>query len=320
METHSSATKRKAVLFFVLIIPLLTELLSGNTSAPVFFNPIVFLFFIVAYSFPALLIRELYLKWKLGVVGLFVLGLAYGIFNEGVAARTILQTGAVVATAPFEHYGVLGFNIPWMIFIVPWHAFFSVVYPVVLVHAIYPLEAEKSWVSRRMFIALGAVAAVMGCFAYFGTERFPPTPFGYLVVCWTVLLVLVAVSQRTTRRPAIVFERDAGGKRVRYICLGLLFACVQFLPFIWSAARVTSLVQIFLVGLPFYFLYRALRKRDEISGRILALIGIGHYSLWAFLMTVIMYVRHSPVLMLGPLVVWGLLAFLVRKLWKGSTV
>ena len=71
----------KPILTLVVIVPFLTELLSGNFTLSRFFIPPVFIAFIIAYGLAALLIRELAVKWKLGIEGIFILGLAYGIYN-----------------------------------------------------------------------------------------------------------------------------------------------------------------------------------------------------------------------------------------------
>ena len=124
----------KPVLSLLLLAPFLTELLSGNLPASQFFQPQVYVFLAtVGYGFPILLLREFAVRRRLGLAGLFMLGLVYGIFNEGILARTFyLASNVPIKT--FDGYGyVFGVAIPWAITISIWHALHSFVYPIVAV-------------------------------------------------------------------------------------------------------------------------------------------------------------------------------------------
>ena len=72
----------KPTVALLLAAPFLTELLSGNLPASVFFRPQVYPFLAtVGYGFPILLLREFAVRRQLGLASLFLLGLVYGIFN-----------------------------------------------------------------------------------------------------------------------------------------------------------------------------------------------------------------------------------------------
>ena len=79
----------KALLVLVLVAPVLTEIVSGNIPAHALLNPKIAIFLFLGYSFPLLIIRELSIRWRLSVLGLFLWGLAYGILNEGLLAQQI---------------------------------------------------------------------------------------------------------------------------------------------------------------------------------------------------------------------------------------
>ena len=83
---------RRTVLpaLFLLLIPgPLAEVLSQNVALLTFVQPVPFLLVTLTYGVPVLVIRELAVARKLNDAGLILLGLAYGILNEGVLAKTL---------------------------------------------------------------------------------------------------------------------------------------------------------------------------------------------------------------------------------------
>jgi hypothetical protein len=189
-----------------LIAPVLTELLSGNVPAQRFFLPWVYGALILVYGLPALMVRELYIAWNLGLPGLFLMGLAYGIFNEGVCAKTLLLAEHVPIDA-FDHYTWLGVNFPWAALIVPWHAAQAVIFPIALVTYWFPDAARTSWISARVFRGGGILLAAGGALIHL-TNKKPATPPVYLLFFAAVMGALVYWSKRTGRSEAFL---GAGG-------------------------------------------------------------------------------------------------------------
>jgi hypothetical protein len=95
--------RTKAILTMSLLAPVLTEIVSGNTQPHALLNPKVSGFLMLAYSFPLLIVRELTWRWQLPAPGLFLLGLAYGIVNEGLLAQTLIRSEHV-PISNFDHY------------------------------------------------------------------------------------------------------------------------------------------------------------------------------------------------------------------------
>jgi hypothetical protein len=84
-------SKSKVILLGLVLPGFLAEVISGNSPLYVFLNPLFSAFFILAYGLPFLLIRELAIRLKLSVAAILVLGLANGIFNEGIWLRPCLS-------------------------------------------------------------------------------------------------------------------------------------------------------------------------------------------------------------------------------------
>lgn len=149
----------KAPLFLAVASPILAEVLSGNLP-PLAFLPLLPLM-LVAYGIPMLLIRDAWVRFGLGVPGLFALGIAYGFVNEALFAKTVFLD-ANVPIDTFDGYAVGGVNWAWASFIVPWHALHAVLYPIAFTWWLFPSRRAQPWLSRRTSLALLAVMLAVG--------------------------------------------------------------------------------------------------------------------------------------------------------------
>ncbi len=139
----SQATR--AALFLLIAAGPLAEVLSQNVPLSTYLQPIPFLLVSVTYGVPVLLIRELAVARKLDDVGVALLGLAYGILNEGVLAKTLTQPGGA-PLGEFAGYGQVGaLQGGWAIFIVFWHSLHSVLYPILVSRWLFPAAADRRW-------------------------------------------------------------------------------------------------------------------------------------------------------------------------------
>ena len=165
----------KPIVALLAATPFLTELLSGNLPASVFFRPQVFLLLAtVGYGFPILLLREFAVRRQLGLVGLFLLGLVYGIYNEGILAKTF-YLAANVPVKTFDGYGyAFGIAIPWAITISIWHALHSFVYPVAAVSYFFPEHRQSPWLDRKVLVLLALPVAVVGTLTFFNQSKDRP--------------------------------------------------------------------------------------------------------------------------------------------------
>ena len=77
------------VLFF--LAPAIAELLSGSVPPVEFFNPFGFVLLTTLYGSGAILARELTIRWHKGWFGLFALGAAYGIIEEGLMVKSFFD-------------------------------------------------------------------------------------------------------------------------------------------------------------------------------------------------------------------------------------
>lgn len=171
----------------MLLAPALTELVTGSTTPTGFLHPIGFLFLLFGYSLPVLLLREWAVRYRLGFASLLLLGVAFGIYTEGLWAKTIVQPSGL-PIRQFDGYGrFIGVNFPWALAISLYHSFAAVLMPIVVVQAWFPTVRHDFWVSKRS-TALVAVTLVVVTTVYF----FSPIKLAGQPLQFLILLILMA--------------------------------------------------------------------------------------------------------------------------------
>lgn len=295
-------------LWVFFTIPILTELLTVNQSFSQLFNPGGYLFNVLAYSIPVILINDLAIRWQLGIVGLFVLGLAYGIFNEGILAQTILMTDKSVPIVAFAGYNWAGLNLPWAATILPWHALFAVVYPIVIFRSLYPSESQQENLSSRGLVVAAAVYFIFGSF--FHMKFNIGTAILYLWIFWVFILGLVYSARRCTRHPQLNWPRGRVENKFRGVG-GLLIGCflifLLIVPILLANIRVPIMWHVMISLVLYIFIFRVFKNKRYFDLSVFAFIAIGHYLTQAFLGVLLS--KKDVDLLLGGIVVVSLLIF-----------
>lgn len=215
-------SRSKAIATLALTAPVLTEIVSGNTPPHALLHPAVDAFLVAVYSLPLLLIRELSIRWRLRTPGIFLLGLAYGLLNEGLIAQTLIRYERV-PVANFDRYAcAAGVNFSWTALIVPWHALMAVLFPLALLELWFPDCAETKWLSRWAFLALAA--AVGGGVVFLGMVRTPH----FQTRAFLLAIVLLVGGARLSRTEAPTAPRNAPG-RMPAFAIGACFYVALFL-------------------------------------------------------------------------------------------
>ena len=79
------------IISLVILSPLIAELLSGSAPPLEFFNPISFFVLLGMYGCGVLIIREYSIKFDIGFVCIIILGIAYGVIEEGLAVKSFFD-------------------------------------------------------------------------------------------------------------------------------------------------------------------------------------------------------------------------------------
>jgi hypothetical protein len=181
------------VLFF--LSPIVAELLSGSAPPVEFFNPFTFLLLTAFYGSGALLVRELTFRWDKGWPTVFLLGLAYGIIEEGLAVKSFFDP-AWGDLGPLGVYGRwAGVNWVWSEGLTLYHAIFSIAIPILLTRLLFPAWGDRAWLRPRSFrlCCLALASVVVLCNLFLTTYR-PPWP--HLVLAGGAVVGLVLLARR----------------------------------------------------------------------------------------------------------------------------
>ena len=169
------------------------ELLSGSSPPAEFFTPFGLTMMTALYGCGAILCRELKVRWRKGMGSLLLLGVAYGIAEEGIMVASWFNPG-------WQDLGVLGVfgrwlgvNWVWAVELTMYHAIVSITVPIILVELVYSDRKFEPWVSGRWLkvVAIVFMVDVIGGLILFGeVTKFKPN---ILQIGFATFLAVIAV-------------------------------------------------------------------------------------------------------------------------------
>ncbi len=176
-----------------LIAPIFGELVSGSTPLNEYLSPFTLVLGML-YGSGALLIRELLVRWGKSWRGLLWLGMAYGIYEEGLMVRSFFDP----KWPDLEHLGVYGrvagVNWVWTEHLTIYHALISVAASIVFVEVLYPDRRAESWIGARgLRWNLIAFAATLPIGALLNPYN---APDAWLGTCWLAIALLALAAWR----------------------------------------------------------------------------------------------------------------------------
>ena len=132
-------------LVLLLLAPVLGELVSGHMAPLEFLNPYRFLLLALPYGFGALVVRELKVRWGKGWLGFLMLAIAYGLFEEGVVARSFYNPEwfELEALAGYDYWA--GFNWTFSFNLVHFHVTVSIFSSVTLAEIWFARRRREPW-------------------------------------------------------------------------------------------------------------------------------------------------------------------------------
>ena len=158
MKQHRSGNALPALVLFFLS-PVLAELFLGSTSLSKAQGLFLESFF---YGSGALLVRETARRFRMGWTQMILLGLAYGMIEEGLSLQSVFNRHFL----GFEiGYGRLwGVNWVWGLVIITYHALWSITIPVFFAELLFPARRSVPWLNKAgittmvIFFVLSGVA------------------------------------------------------------------------------------------------------------------------------------------------------------------
>lgn len=141
------------VVLLLLLSPLIAEYLLGSLSlAQIGVLPVM----VFMYGSGAVLIRETARRALRGWPTILLLGLAYGILEEGIADQSLFNPHfRGLHLIAYGFVPQLGLALPWTLDVLALHVVWSIGVPIALVEALFP--SRQPWMGK---IGLGIVAAI----------------------------------------------------------------------------------------------------------------------------------------------------------------
>jgi hypothetical protein len=148
--------RRRTALTLVVLAPVVAEVTLGTVRLAMIW---VVLIYLPIYGTGVLVVREVVRRTGGGWGSVLLLGLAYGLVEEGVALQSLtsphLYGAAGWAPRPF------GINSAYAELNLPYHAVFSVAIPIALVERMFPALRRTPFL-RRGGLIVTAIVAVLG--------------------------------------------------------------------------------------------------------------------------------------------------------------
>ena len=200
MADSKSTSRRNSawltLLIFVVIAHFNPEVLTGSTPVEKYsmFTTLLGMLF---YGLQVAIIADLMARYRLRWRTLFLIGLVYGIFEEGFAVQTILSPGP-------PEFGnvlrVLGLNVTWGVYITIFHAIISVLSSILIIGLIWPARISRSFLQRRHYgVVIPLLTAIYSLFILFETSVYLPEASATTILIATCF-VLVLTARRSQRR------------------------------------------------------------------------------------------------------------------------
>lgn len=201
-------------LALLLLASILGELVSGHQGPFEFINPIAWVLTAMPYGLGALACRELVVRWGKGWWSLFLLSMAYGVFEEAIVARSIFDPkwSELGALAQYNHYA--GINWTFSEVLIHFHITISILASVTLVEMFYPARKHDSWISTRQ-LGLCFVGLLLWIPAIMGAQSASPDPeiefyfppVGLYLLGWAVIFGLMALARIIPKEPLPARDR-----------------------------------------------------------------------------------------------------------------
>jgi hypothetical protein len=153
-------TRRIApALVLVFLAPFVGEVLLGNTPLHLIF---IYLLVLPMYGFGALFIRELTRRTGRGWPAILILGVAYGVVEEGLEDMSLFNPN-FLGQHLLNYGNLFGVGWPWWFFVLTLHAVWSIGVSIALAEALFahhgPYPGSAGGVLRSAALCSGSASS-----------------------------------------------------------------------------------------------------------------------------------------------------------------
>jgi hypothetical protein len=315
--------KSHPLLFLLLLTPGIPEYLSASSNLTVLvISPPLFFLFLAAnvglYGSGVILIREAMIRWKKGWASVFLLGVAYGIVEEGLALWTLFNPLAqpVGNLGFYGHW--LGVNWVWTVGLLIFHSVYSIGLPIFLFGLVFPELKHRSIVSMRG-VRLSVLGLTADSILLFLLESLIYRPYnpgaGLMLLSGLVISILVFTARRLPGDfLKMKMSRPQWGPRKFAIVGALLFPATLLTGGIAAGANIPPIIPFILdIIFAMFILTRAYNSMGASNNQEQKVaFGIG------LLFPIVVFGLIASIGLANPLIVVADLFFILfsRRLWR----
>ena len=256
-------TRRIApALVLVFLAPFVGEVLLGNTPLRLIG---AYLLVLPMYGFGALFIRELSRRTGRGWPTILILGVAYGVVEEGLGDMSLFNPN-FLGQHLLSYGNLFGIGWPWWFFVLTLHAVWSIGVSIALAEALFARHGPYPWLGRTGLVVSGVVFGLGVVLVHFvGGEGYKLSA-GELVLSLVLVAVLTAVAfllpRRRVTQPAGPQQAPspwvAGG--TAFVLTGAFMSVTRLAYTLKLSAVVLILVYFLLYGLAVLAVWRWSRR------------------------------------------------------------
>jgi hypothetical protein len=256
-------TRRIApALVLVFLAPFVGEVLLGNTPVRLILS---YLLVLPMYGFGALFIRELSRRSGRGWPTILILGVAYGVAEEGLADMSLFNPN-FLGQHLLGYGNLFGVGWPWWCFVLTLHAVWSIGVSIALAEALFARSGEYPWLGRKGLVISGVVFVLGLVLVHFVGGQGYQLSAGQLALSLVLTAVIAAVAflvpRRRVAQPADPRQAPnpwlAGG--VAFVLTSAFMAVTRLSYALKLPAGVLILVYFLLYGLALFAVWRWSRR------------------------------------------------------------
>jgi hypothetical protein len=177
-------------LALVSLAPFVGEVLLGNTPLRLIF---VYFVTLLMYGCGALLIRELSRRSGRGWPTILILGVAYGVVEEGLGDMSLFNPD-FYGEHLLSYGNWLGIGWPWWLYVLTLHAVWSIGVSIALAEALFTGRGTAPWLGRTGLVVCVVVFALGLAFVHFAAGDGYQLTTGQLVLSLVLVAALAAVA------------------------------------------------------------------------------------------------------------------------------
>ncbi len=224
-------TQTKAAIFLLFFAPINAELLSASSPPAEFFFPTTFAFLTLFYGTGVLLVHEFAVRWGKGWPTIMLLGLAYGVIEEGLVTMSFFNSGWMDIGFLGQYGNFLGVNWAWSVNLSIFHGVWSISVPILVMRLIFPSIDGQAILWRRSLVAALVTFPVVSFLLMISTivvTGYLAPPLQYLGAVAVVALLVFMARRAPYRLLAVPGERPTRGV-FRFGLIGFFFSAGFFL-------------------------------------------------------------------------------------------